>query len=105
MPRLDKQHKEYRLTVLGTVVYPGTKRGDHTYWQDTLLASADVLIEDGARGDAGASTACAWLTNWALDHLPAAYRARIDAKYLLRRAKIEAAKKVEQEYLDNTPAT
>ena len=101
--RLDRQHQEYRLVVLGTVVYSGTKRGDHTYWQDTLLATADVLIEDGARGDAGASTACAWLTNWALDHLPAPYRARIHDKYLLRRAKIAAADKAGQEYLNSTP--
>ena len=86
MPRKDRQHKEYRVDVLGTRVYCGTEKGDAHYWEDMALATGRVLHKHGARRDAGRSTGILWLARWALDNMPEPIRGMIATMYLEIRA-------------------
>ena len=105
--RLDNQHKDFKLRMLGMPVYYGREGIDPHYWKSMCAATAIVMRRHdtrpkGRRTRIGASTGAVWLTRLALEWMPEPYKSEIRAEYLILEQERQA---VEAVRAANTPAT
>ena len=83
--RLDKQHKEYHINMMGLPVYFASSKEGATYWKDMLHAFALTMRgydPELMSKRVGAGTGAILLTRLALKWLPEPYASETQAHYL-----------------------
>ena len=86
--RKDRQHKEFRTTMLGMEVYFGSEKGDFYYWRDLTLAMARVMQRHKPElrsKSIGCATGATLYARFGAHCLPEPYRSEVAAEYILIR--------------------
>jgi hypothetical protein len=88
MPRLDRQHKEYHINLMGLPVYFASSREGSVYWRDMCWAWALVMRDHDAellRKRVGSGTGVILLSRLAVKWMPEPWKTELDKKYLMVR--------------------
>ena len=96
--RLDRQHEEYHIKLLGLPVYYGSSKEGSVYWKDMLHAFALVMRDHDPElmsKRVGAGTGAILLTRLALMWLPEPYASETQRHYRILTAKRRASDEID----------
>ena len=101
--RLDRQHKEYHINLMGLPVYFASSREGSVYWRDMCHAYALVMRDHDPelmKKRVGAGTGVILLTRLAIEWLPEPWKTELQKKYLMVRQKRQALEAIDAAYAE-----